>query len=53
MVPTMQQSFLMKDSKKDEGDQELIKQQKAEQTKRDDGKVKPVADDVRQPSQRS
>ena len=32
----------MKDKQKDEGDQELIKQQKAEQQKHEDGRVRPV-----------
>jgi hypothetical protein len=43
----------MKDKERDQGDQELIKQQKAEQTKRDDGKIKPMTEQERQPAQRS
>ncbi len=39
----------MRDQKRDEGDQELIKQQKAEQQKRGDGKIKPVTEQERQP----
>ena len=42
----------MKDKHRDEADQELIKQQKADQQKSGDGQVKPVATDVRTPAQK-
>jgi hypothetical protein len=40
----------VKDAKKrDEGDRALIEKQRAEQTKRDDGRIKPVTEQERQP----
>jgi len=43
----------MKDKKRDDGDQELIKMQKAEQQKKDDGKIQPMNEQIRQPEQKS
>lgn len=39
----------MKDKQKDEGDQELIEQQRAEQTKHGDGKIQPMTEQERMP----
>jgi hypothetical protein len=42
----------MKDKEKDQGDQEQIKLQKAEQQKKDDGKIQPMNEQIRQPEQK-